>query len=246
MNIKYNLDKIKYATDPATFERAVGLYEKGKIIRFKKELNGFFATVLGTKSYSVYITKAHYDRGDCSCYLGQREILCKHMVAVAIYACMDGKPLKDEDKKIIDIPMCSDKLGELPKDELLIIKKDITSARKYIKSYTGPSKTWFAYQGSLDEGCARLSKIVSDLPVSLQTTKLLVDMLLRLDKKLSTGGVDDSNGTVGGFMQDTVSMLEEYFKLDPNCIKAFEKLCEQSTCFEWEEPLIKIFNEQDI
>jgi len=246
MNTKYNLDKIKYATDPATFERAVGLYEKGKIIRFKKELNGFFATVLGTKSYSVYVTKTHFDRGDCNCYLGQREILCKHMVAVAIYVCMNGKPLKDEDKKIIDIPMCSGKLEELQKDELLVIKKDITSAMRYIKSYAGPSKTWFAYQESLDEGCARLSKIISDLPVSLQTAKVLVNMLLRLDKKLCTSGVDDSNGTVGGFMQETVSVLEEYAKLDLNCIKSFEKLCEQSTCFGWEEPLVRMFDEKDI
>ncbi len=243
---KYNLDKIKFATDPATFERAVGLYEKEKIIRFKKELNGFFATVIGTKSYSVYVTKTHFDRGDCNCYLGQKEVLCKHMVAVAIHACLNGEPLKDEDKEIIDNPECSDKLGELSKEELSVVKKGITSAMRYVKGYIGPSRTWFAYQGSLDEGCARLSKLVTDLPVSLQTAKLLVAMLLRLDKKLCTGGVDDSNGTVGGFMQETVSVLEEYAKLDSNCIKAFDKLCGQSTCFEWEESLVRILDEQDL
>ena len=58
--------------------------------------------------------------------------------------------------------------------------------------------------------------MVSDLPASEQTTQLLVDMLLRLDKKLCQGGVDDSDGTVGGFMyEQTVEVLKEYAKLDP-------------------------------
>ena len=240
----YNLDKIKFATDQPTFERAIGLYESGKVTQFKKELNGYFATVLGTKPYKVYVDKKHYDIGDCECYLGQREVLCKHMVAVAIYACLNGKPLKDEDKEIVSSPECSGKLGELDKIELSVAKKAITLAMRYIKGYTGPSRTWFAYQGSLDEGCARLSKLVSELPVSEQTTKLLINMLLRIDKKLCTGGVDDSNGTVGGFMQETVGALKEYAELDPNCVKTFEKLCGQSTCFEWEEPLVRIFDEQ--
>lgn len=243
---KFNLDKIKFATDPPTFERAVALYEGGCVTRFKRELNGYFATVLGTKPYNVYVFKTNFDRGDCECYLGQKEILCKHMVAVAIYACLSGEPLKDEDKEIIDSPMCSGKRGELSKEELSVIKKSITLAMKYIKGYVGPSRTWFAYQRSLDEGCARLSKLVSDLPVSLQTAKLLIEVLLRLDKKLCTGGVDDSNGTVGDFIQETVSILEEFVELDSNCIKSFEKLCKQDTCFGWESSLVKIFDEFDI
>lgn len=80
-------------------------------------------------------------------------------------------------------------------------------------------------------------RMIFFLTIMLEQAKLLVDMLLRIDKKLCTGGVDDSNGTVGGFMQETVSVLEEYVELDPNCIKAFEKLCGQSTCFDWEEPI---------
>lgn len=39
---KYNLDKIKFGTDEQTWERAVGLYENGRVTRFKEELNGFF------------------------------------------------------------------------------------------------------------------------------------------------------------------------------------------------------------
>lgn len=143
-------------------------------------------------------------------------------------------------------PQCSGKIGELSKEELAETKKAITSAMRCIKAYTGSSRIWFAYQGSLSEGVNRLSKIVSELPVSAQTTRLLVDMLLRLDRKLCQGGVDDSDGTVGGFMQEVALMLAEYAKLDPECVKVFEKLCSRQTCFGWEEPLVKIFDEQDI
>ncbi|RJO60268.1 SWIM zinc finger family protein [candidate division WS5 bacterium] len=241
----YGLDKIKFATDPPTFERAVGLYGAGKVTQFKEELNGFFATVLGTKPYQVYVDRKHYDQGDCECYLGQNNTLCKHMVAVAIYAVMDGKKLSQEDEELVSGPKCSGRLGELSKVELVETKKAITSAMRYIKPYNGPSRLWFAYQGSLAEGCARLSKLVSDLPVGEQTAKLLVDLLLRLDKKLGTGGVDDSDGTVGGFVQEMVLMLAEYAKLKPKCVKAFEKFCSQSTCFGWEEPLVEMYDERN-
>ncbi|MBL7155078.1 MAG: SWIM zinc finger family protein [Candidatus Portnoybacteria bacterium] len=244
MRPSYNLDKIKFATDEPTFERAIGLYENGKVTQFKEELNGFFATVLGTKPYRVYVDKRHYDIGDCECYLGQNDQLCKHMVAVAIYAVMNGNKLSQKDKELVGSPKCSDKIGELNKKELTEVKKAITAAMRYIKPYHGPSRIWFAYQNSLDEGCARLSKLVSELPVSEQTARLLVDMLLRLERKLN--GVDDSNGTVGGFMQEVVLMLQEYAKLEPKCIKLFKKLCGQETSFSWEESLVKMFDEQNI
>ena len=90
-----------------------------------------------------------------------------------------------------------------------------------------------------------MSKIVSDLPVSKQTAKLLIDTLLRLDEKLCRGGVDDSNGTVGGYIQEVVEVLKEYAKLDPLCVKVFKNLVGKETCFGWEEPLVKIVDETD-
>lgn len=238
----YDLDKIKFTTDRLTFERAVVLYETGKVTQFKEDFGGYSAVVLGTHSYQVFVSARHYDHSSCDCYLGQNDTLCKHIVAVAIYAVMRGEILTKEDKQWIGNPVCSGRLGELNKEELAKIKKDITSAMRYIKPYNGPSRIWIAYQNSLSEGCARLSKLVSGLPVSEQTAKLLVDMLLRLDKKLCVGGVDDSDGTVGGFIYETAEMLQEYAKLDSLCIKAFKQLCGQSTCFGWEEPLVKIFD----
>jgi len=204
MTPKYDLDKIKFATDGPTFEKAVDLYE------------------------------------NCECYLGQNDTLCKHMVAVAIYTVMGGKKLSDEDKRLVSQAVCSGRLGELSKSELAATKKAITASMRHIKSYESPSRIWFAYQNSLSEGCNRLSKIVSELPVSKQTAKLLVDTLLRLDDRLCRGGVDDSDGTVGGFIEETVQVLKEYAKLNPSCAEAFNELKGKETCFGWEEPLLTL------
>ncbi len=238
----YDLDKIKFATDGPTFERAVGLYEKGKVTKFQSVMDGFSAVVLGTKPYRVFVSARYYNRGSCECYLGQQDTLCKHMVAVAIRAVTGGKPLSDEEKQTIDRPICSGKLGRLNKEELTTIKKSLTAALRYIKPYTGPSRIWFVYQDSLQEGCNRLSALVSELPVSNQTAELLIDILLRLDNKLCRGGVDDSGGMVGGFIEEVVSVLGEYTKLDSTCTRAFHKLKNRNTCFGWEESLLELIN----
>jgi hypothetical protein len=236
----YDLDKIKFATDGPTFEKAVGLYEGGKVTHFKEGIGEYSAVVIGSKPYRVSVEDRRYGLATCECYLGQRDTLCKHMVAVSIHAVMGGKKLNPEDKELVSSAVCSGKLGELSKEELAETKKAITSAIRYIKAYDGPSRTWFAYQNSLDEGCARLSKLVSELPVSEQTAKLLVDTLLRLDNKLCRGGVDDSNGTVGGFIEEAVQVLKEYARLDPACTQTFHALENKETCFGWEEPLLEI------
>lgn len=239
----YNLDKIRFATDQATFERAVDLYEGGKVKDVKADGVGYQAMVVGSQTYRVYVHAKTYDRGTCDCYLGQKDVLCKHMVALAIHAVQNGKPLESEEKQIQEAPTCSGRLGELSGNELKKTKAEMTSALRYVKAYRGPSRTWFAYQDSLSEGCRRLSPIVSRLPVSKQTAGVLVDVLLRLDKKLCFGGVDDSDGTVGGFMYDVVEVLKEFAHLDDRCIDAFGKIVGRQTCFEWDEALMRILDE---
>lgn len=240
MKPSYDFDKIKFATDGPTFEKAVGLYEGGKITEFKEYYGGYSAIVLGGKPYEVSVSARHYDHGRCACYLGENDTLCKHMVAVAIRAVTGGKPLTDEDKRRVSKVTRGGRLRELSKGELSSVKKEITGAMKYIKPYECPSRTWLAYQNSLQEGVNRLSKIISDLLVGEQTAKLLVDMLLRLDDKLCRGGVDDSDGAVGGFIEEAVRVLQEHAKLDLVCIRAFKKLHGRETCFGWEESLPKL------
>src|SRR3989339_1618089 len=135
MRPAYNLDKIKFAADQPTYEKAVVLYEAGKVTRFKEGISSYSAVVLGTKPYRVSIEARRFGLANCECYLGQRDTLCKHMVAVSIYAVMDGKKLSGEDKKLVSSPVCSGKLGELSKQELAETKKSITSAMGYIKPY---------------------------------------------------------------------------------------------------------------
>lgn len=245
MTPTYDLKKIKFATDEATFKRAVGLYEKGKVTEVE-QLGGYYsAVVLGTEPYRVSVSTRNYKQGHCTCYLGQKDTLCKHVVALALHAVMDGRPLNDKDKRSCQNVECSRRREALSKEGLAAVKKAITESIRYIKPYHGPSRTWFANQDSLREGCNRLSVIVSDLSVNKQTAEILVKLLLRLDKKLRVGGVDDSNGIVGGFMSEIVQMLEEFAQIDPECIKAFGSLVGRETCFDWEEPLVRILDERD-
>ena len=237
----FTLDKIKFATDDSTFEKAVALYESGKVTQVEEGIRSYTAVVKGTKPYRVSVEARNFRYAYCSCYLGKNNTYCKHMLALAIYVVKDGKPLTANDKKLVQNPTCSGKLGALSENELLAVKQVITSSLKYIKAYTGPSRTWFAYQNSLSEGCNRLSAVISDLPVSMQTAELLVDLLLRLDKKLCTGGVDDSDGEVSGFIGEVVNVLQEFAKLYPSCVNAFDKLKNRETCFGWEKPLLKTF-----
>ena len=241
----YDLNKIKFATDEQTYQRAVDLYESGKVTEVKEAFGDFSAVVLGTKPYRVSVSGHRYKDAHCTCYLGEQGTLCKHAVAVALYAVMNGQPLSKDDKNQRQEIKFSGRKGELNNEELAAIKKSITESMKYIKPYSGPSRTWFANQDSLREGCARLSAIVSDLPVNKQTADVLVRLLLRLDRKLQVGGVDDSNGIVGGFMSEVVGMLSDFAQIDSSCIATFESLCGKQTCFDWEDPLVRIFDEKD-
>lgn len=241
----YDLDKIKFGTDIATFERAVNLYESGKVTKFSEDIGEYSAVVLGSSPYRVFISPTYYDRGDCECYVAQNDELCKHMVAVAICAVLGGKKLSANDKKVTATPTCSNKKGVLSKEKLKKTKSDITAALKFIKPYDGPSRTWFTYQNSLREGCARLGALVSDLPVSKETAKLLINLLLRLDKKLSDTGVDDSDGTVGNFMTDIAQVLVKFTEIEPAIKKEFVILKGKPTCFDWEKPLLDLLKDEN-
>lgn len=235
----FSLDKIKFSTDGSTFEKAVGLYETGKVTQVREGIRSYSGVVLGTKPYHVSIEARRFAYGHCTCYLGTSDRLCKHLVALAIFVVQNGMPLTSDDKKLVQDPSCCGKLGTLTTSELKATKQALTSSLRYIKPYTGPSRTWFVYQKSLFEGCNRLSAVISVLPVSVQTTELLIDLLLRLDKKLCAGGVDDSDGEVGGFIEKVVGVLLKFVALDASCDSAFGKLKNKRTCFGWEEPLLR-------
>jgi len=243
MEPKYNLDKIKYGTDEPTWYRAIGLYKKNKVKQFEELADGFSAVVKGTSDYQVFVSAKHYDHGSCECYLGQNDTLCKHMVAVAMYAVKRGSEISREEETQNNVASFSGRIEKLSEAELEVVKRDFLEALRHIKAYTGPSKHRFAYQNSLDEGCNRMANTVSKLPASPESAELLVNLLLQLDKKLVRGGVDDSDGTVGNFIADSAAVLEKFVEADSECVKAFTKLRDIETCFGWEEPLVKLYDE---
>ena len=237
---KYDLDKIKFATGNPTWEKAVNLYERGRVTRFKDNDGSFAAVVMGGNPYETWVSAEKFDVGDCACYLGRKDELCKHLVALAIRVAAGGRLLLEKEKTMRSAPERSGTTGNLTTDELKLAQGAISAAMRCIRAYTGPSRTWFAYQASLCEGCNRLSAVFSELPVSEQTAELVVKTLLRLDEKLCRGGVDDSDGTIGGFIEESVVMLERYTETDPLCTQAFPALVGHKTCFQWEEPLLKL------
>ena len=245
MSPTYDINKIKFATDEGTFQRAVDLYESGKVTEVKETFGDFSAIVLGTKPYRVSISGRRYKDAHCTCYLGEQGTLCKHAVALALQAVLNGKPLAAEDKQQHNEIKRSDRREALTDQELAAVKASISDAMKHIKPYSGPSRTWFANQDSLQEGCNRLRAIISDLPVHPQTAALLVNLLNRLEKKVSVSGVDDSNGIVGGLAGELIGLLEEFARIDPACVDAFEALC-GNDAFGWKEPLVRMFDEKDI
>ncbi len=241
MKPRFDLDKIKHGTDASTWQRAIDLYKRGKVVNFKEAIASYTADVVGTHIYHVSVEARDYRYCYCTCYLGQNDTLCKHAVAVAIYTVKNGKGLTKEEEIQVTKPISSNILGEMSASEIDSVKKEITRSISYIKYYRGPSKIWFAYQNSLEEGVNRLSTIICKLPISVQTTGLVVQLLLRLDRKLQ-GGVDDSDGTVGDFIQETVEVLKEYAKQDKDTVKSFKKLIGIHSTFDWEEPLVEIFH----
>src|SRR3989344_7550690 len=240
----YDLEKLKFGIDETTFQRAVGLYESGKVKNFQDTGFTYVGTVQGSHLYHVIVSKKRYTDGDCTCYLGQNDTLCKHMIAIALYGLKKGQPLSEEEKTQHNEILFSGRAGEITQDQLSLTKAEISGAMRYIKAYLGPSHTWFAYQDSLIEGCNRLAAIFSQLPASRQTADLIIKTLLRLDKKLTTGGVDDSDGTVGGFIQESVDLLQTFVKTDLQCTKSFGKLKNIETSFGWEEPLVNILTDR--
>lgn len=148
MQPQYDFEKIKLASDAATYNRACELYANNKVAGLRADGDAYFATVQGSHTYDVIVSARCFDHGSCTCYLGQHDTLCKHMVAVAMAAALDGKSLDSVDTEKIERPTCSGNRGELTSVELANTKKDITRTLRYIKYYTGLSRTWFAYQGS--------------------------------------------------------------------------------------------------
>ena len=220
----FTYDDIKFAEGQATFEGARKLYEAGKVKNISQNPYGYSATVQGTHPYSVSISLKRVDTGNCTCYLGQNDRLCKHMLALGLAVLiLSGKT----DESQIETPAPAD---------LAQVKKLVTSGMQKLQHYTGPSRTWFGYQRRLATGAGIIAHAVSALPATKQNAAFLWSIIERIDKKLANV-VDDSDGVVGDCAYRIIQQLANYAKESPELLPVIKQYAARKTNFEFEDTL---------
>ena len=224
---QFTIRDIKYSVDEDTLNHAYLLFDAGKVGDISETRNGYTAIVAGTHKYDVYISDEDIDSGGCDCYVcSEKDVLCKHMIALGIAVLHEFR----------EISVLSQKNAS-PVD-LSEVKILIKEGMKQIKEYSGHYRNWFHYTMSLASGAEMLSDAVQELPSTRENAKYLWSLVLRLDKKLSSG-VDDSGGAVGGCARGIVAQLAKYAKEKPELKKVIEKFCDIKTGFGFEDDLRK-------
>ena len=220
---KFTLPDVKYADSAAMYERAEKLF-KGGCVGTISDIGlgrGYQATVRGSQSYEVWLSIRRVDEGDCTCYMGQNDELCKHMLALALKVLAETGGLN----------------MSAPPTDLAEVKVQVNEGIKKIKPYTGTSRVWFTYQRSLSTGTGMIMEAVSALPPSKANAEYLWKLVLRLSKKLATGGVDDSDGVVGDCISELVGQLAGYAKQSLDLQPQILSYCEDDTGFGFEDEL---------
>ena len=92
---QFTVADIQIGVGEHEFNKAFALYKNGDVNEIKKDFFGFRAVVSGTYEYEVNVDLSSYDRGSCNCYLGQKDQLCKHMLALAIALVYKFRPNVD-------------------------------------------------------------------------------------------------------------------------------------------------------
>ena len=219
----FTIQDIRYSVDTLMFERAIKLFESGKVQHVSETPHGYKATVQGTSPYHVSLSSKHIDRGDCDCYMGQNDELCKHMLALGL--------------AVLHLSGKAEEFKEESPENLDAVKQLVASGMRKIKPYNGPSKIWFSYQRELDVGSGIIEESVKNLPPNKENAKYLWSLVLKLSKKLSHGGVDDSDGTVGGCIYSLVEKCAGYAKAKPELKDMIQKFIDDDTGFGFEDLL---------
>ncbi|MDD5721012.1 MAG: SWIM zinc finger family protein [Candidatus Pacebacteria bacterium] len=231
---QFSLFDIQIGVGEEEFKKGYKLFNDGKVGKIKSDIRGFSAAVAGAHPYEVFVEANDFDQGSCSCYLGQKDILCKHMIALAIAAIFKYNP---ENFKLITSPLdravCSGQIRDITKEELVAIKKELKHGLSYIKYYDGPSSKWFTYQDTLLKGGRLMRYALSKLPICEESAKICIDFLVKLDKKVCNG-VDDSDGTVGELMTDIVEVLNLFVSNKPDLRNFISEHLPKETSFGWE------------
>lgn len=218
----FTLEDIKYAEGPATFGRAQELYRSGKVREIAPTASGYRAIVHGTHPYQVSVSQRRVDDGDCTCYLGQNDRLCKHVLALALAVLhATGRVNAAE-------PQLSTRLEE--------VKPMVNAGMQKLRYYTGPSRIWFSYQRSLATGAGMIAQAVSRLPPTKENARYLWKVVERIDKKLANG-IDDSDGHVGACVMALIEQLVAYAKNRPNFEPLIVGFCDKKMNFDFDQEL---------
>lgn len=220
---KFSLADVQYSCGERMYDRAKKLCETGKVQSFEDCVFSYTATVLGTEPYSVVVSDKKIDQGDCNCYMGERDEMCKHMLAVALTALERSGKLDKEETK--------------PSKDLAEVKKQVSLGMRKLTAYTGPSRLWFVYQGKLSVGAGIIVHAVSGLEANKENVEYLWKLVLRISKKLARTGIDDSDGTVGGCVYELVEKIADLVKKNPSLHEYVKKFYKDDTGFGFENNL---------
>ena len=233
---KFTYDDVKFAANGGIFSRAIQLFADNRVQDFREvEGGGYEAIVQGTEPYRVHLNSKRVDYADCTCYMGQNDELCKHVLALALCALHEVGQVDTNGN-----PIGGAKLA--PADA----RNHIAAALKKIRSYDGPSRIWFEYQRKLDVAAGMIRDAVPLLDPTLDTAKYLWKLVLKLSKKLSERGVDDSNGTVGGAITFIIEHIANMTHADPHTLEWVSQHCTDDTGFYFEEELRRLLDENHL
>lgn len=231
----YTLKDIQLSVDGKEFDKGLKLFKDGKVGAIKETYSGFEAIVSGTEKYTVEVESNNFEHGDCDCYLGQNNYLCKHMLALAIATVHKYSP---QDVAVIDHPLnqavCSEKVKEVTTQELSEVEDEIKIGLSHIKSWSGPSKKWFEYQDNISKGSRIILLALSKLPVCEKSATVCIALLKKLEKKL-LGPVDDSDGTVGNLMEEIVELLCLFANFKKDLGPYIAKSLPKGEVYNWED-----------
>lgn len=239
----YTLQDIQLSVEGNEFNKGLRLFKDGKVGTIRETFSGFEANVSGTQKYVVAVDSEDFEKGDCDCYLGQKDYLCKHILALAIAVVYKYRP---QATTIIDHPLnqavCSGKISEATQQELSDIENEIKAGLVYIKSWSGPSKKWFEYQDTISKGSRIILLALSKLPICEKSVALCITLLKKLEKKL-LGAVDDSDGTVGNLMEEIIQLLCLFVDFKKELGPYIAKSLPRGEVYNWEDSFF-IFHEE--
>lgn len=224
---KFSYDDVKFSTDRAIVARALKLFTDRKVQDFRELRSGdYAATIIGTEPYKVLLDNKRIDNANCTCYMGQNDQLCKHVLALALYVLHRAK-LIDERGGPIGV-------AKLRQGDAC---DHIAAALRKIRGYTGSSRVWFAYQRKLGVAAGMIQDAVVLLEPTLDDTKYLWKLVLKLSRKLSDGGVDDSDGIIGNTIYCIIERITNAARADSEIMRWARQHCVEDTGFGFEEDL---------